>query len=401
MTLGKFKRFQLDDYVMGCILCFYTALIPTINIVRFSSSNLLPPGFDVAGLSQQDVHKREYGSKLILVVEQCQIVSIWGAKACLILMYMRLTTLRREHIAIKLLAAYVAFGFCFMEIFYFGVWCRPFQAYWAVPTPSVQCDAATNHLITNAVLNLSSDCIMIAIGLPMFLKLKLPWRKKIPLIGIFSLGFFVILAAILNKIYSFSQPFGALWTYWYVRESSTALLVANLPFVWTLWRRISGSTSVVEISREVDSRSPETSRQASRLGVNTLNRSDGMEGRRKNNGMRSSQDPFQDVEDCPSEVEMHEQRRKASAMSFDDMLSDSNLEVVREEHISPYTHPKLYYGTQGLPELPKQKAVLNDGSEHKVVRRSSSPQTRSSGRTPVGSGCRQSLPSEKSEDSFL
>ena len=40
---------------------------------------------------------------------------------------------------------------------------------------------------------------MIAIGLPMFVKLQLPWRKKIPLIAIFSLGFFVILAAILNK----------------------------------------------------------------------------------------------------------------------------------------------------------------------------------------------------------
>ena len=47
-----------------------------------------------------------------------------------------------------------------------------------------------------------------------------------------------ILAAVLNKYYSFSQPFGSLWTFWYVRESSTALLVANLPFTWTLLRRI-------------------------------------------------------------------------------------------------------------------------------------------------------------------
>jgi hypothetical protein len=47
-----------------------------------------------------------------------------------------------------------------------------------------------------------------------------------------------ILAAVLNKYYSFSQPFGSLWTFWYVRESSTALLIANLPFIWTLLRRI-------------------------------------------------------------------------------------------------------------------------------------------------------------------
>jgi hypothetical protein len=43
-----------------------------------------------------------------------------------------------------------------------------------------------------------------------------------------------------NKIYSFSEPFGAEWTFWYVRESSTALLVANLPFLSTLWKSVFG-----------------------------------------------------------------------------------------------------------------------------------------------------------------
>lgn len=45
-------------------------------------------------------------------------------------MYARLTVGRVENIAIKVLAGYVAFGFVFMEIFYFGVWCRPFHDYW-------------------------------------------------------------------------------------------------------------------------------------------------------------------------------------------------------------------------------------------------------------------------------
>ena len=78
----------------------------------------------------------------------------------------------------------------------------------------------------------------------MFLGLKLPWQKKVPLVLIFSLGIFVILAAILNKVYSFSEPFGSAWTYWYVRESSTAMLVANLPFVWTCWRWVFGVSTI-------------------------------------------------------------------------------------------------------------------------------------------------------------
>ncbi|KAI9665640.1 MAG: hypothetical protein M1821_003573 [Bathelium mastoideum] len=125
-----------------------------------------------------------------------------------------------------------------MEVFYFGVWCRPFSWYWAVPTPNPQCSAAIHHLITNAVFNISSDVLTLALALQMFVRSKLPLKRKLVLCGIFGLGIFVIFAAALNKYYSFHQPFGSLWTFWYIRESSTAMIVANLPFLWTLLRRV-------------------------------------------------------------------------------------------------------------------------------------------------------------------
>ena len=116
----------------------------------------------------------------------------------------------------------------------------------AVPTPNPQCDTAINHLITNAVFNISSDVIMLALGIPMFARIQLPLSKKVPLVGIFSLGIFVIVAAVLNKYYSFTAPFDDDWVFWYVRESATAIIVANLPFVWLLYRRMFGirTTSV-------------------------------------------------------------------------------------------------------------------------------------------------------------
>lgn len=45
-----------------------------------------------------------------------------------------------------------------------------------------------------------------------------------------------ILSALLSKYYSFTEPFGSSWTFWYIRESSTALITANLPATWTLLR---------------------------------------------------------------------------------------------------------------------------------------------------------------------
>ncbi|KAJ9663617.1 hypothetical protein H2201_005578 [Coniosporium apollinis] len=238
LLLGSPKKLQVDDWVMIFALITYTTMIVSINIVADYNSNLLPPDFDMSTLTNEDIDEREYGSKMILVVEQCQIVTIWAVKACLLIMYYRLTVALKENLTIKVLAGYVAFAFVLMEILYLGVWCRPFSNYWAVPTPNIQCNAATNHLITNAVFNLSSDLILLTMALQMLVRSRLPLRRKLILCCVFGLGIFVILSAVLNKYYSFSQPFGSMWTFWYVREASTALLVGNLPFTWTLLRRV-------------------------------------------------------------------------------------------------------------------------------------------------------------------
>ncbi|KAF2634481.1 hypothetical protein P280DRAFT_239584 [Massarina eburnea CBS 473.64] len=241
LLFGTPKGLQYDDWIMTLfVLSTYTVLIVTSNIYAASHSNLLPPGFDMSTLTPTDMRVREHGSKIVIVVEQMQIAVIWACKYCLLILYHRLTHMvsPKSNLAIKLLGAYVALGFVVMEIMYFAVWCRPFSAYWAVPTKSVQCNALIDHRITNAVFNISSDLIMLCIALPMFVRSLLPLKRKLILCGIFSLGIFVILAAVLNKYYSFHEPYRGGWIFWYVREASTAILVANLPFTWTLLRKV-------------------------------------------------------------------------------------------------------------------------------------------------------------------
>jgi hypothetical protein len=217
----------------------YTALIVCSNKYIKAQSNLLPPGYDVSALTAHDLDRREFGSKMVVVVEQTHIAVIWSCKACLLLMYHRLTqvALRNENLAIKFLSVYVALGFVVMEVLYFTAWCRPISEYWAVPTSSPQCNALVNHRITKAVFNLSSDIIMLTIALQMLIRSTLPLKRKLVLCGIFSLGIFVIVASILNSYHSFRYPYRQTWTSWYVRESSTAVLVANLPFTWTVLRQ--------------------------------------------------------------------------------------------------------------------------------------------------------------------
>ncbi|KAI1343681.1 hypothetical protein F5Y15DRAFT_367543 [Xylariaceae sp. FL0016] len=233
---GSVKKLQIDDALMIVAMLTDTVLMVGMNILSHTPSNLIDPN-DHAVLTADGISEREFGSKIVLVVEQMQIVTIWLVKACLLIMYGRLTMSLKQNVAVKAVAAYVAFGFILMEILYLGVWCRPFSQYWAVPPENEQCSAATNHLITNAVLNISSDIMIILIPMPVFLQSQLPLKRKAILCGIFALGLFTILSAILNKFYSFTQPFGSAWTFWYIRESSTALITANLPFTWTLLQR--------------------------------------------------------------------------------------------------------------------------------------------------------------------
>lgn len=69
----------------------YTAFIVTINKEVNYSSNLIAPGEDVNTFTQEDIDQRVYGSKLTVVVEQLQCLTVWLLKACILLLYLRLT----------------------------------------------------------------------------------------------------------------------------------------------------------------------------------------------------------------------------------------------------------------------------------------------------------------------
>jgi hypothetical protein len=101
-----------------------------------TSSNLIEPGEDIAKFSKAEIEDRIYGSKLVLVVEQMQILTIWTVKACLLVMYRRMTLVLPQRRIVIGTAIYVGTAFVVMEVLYFGVWCRPFDQYWAVPPNS-------------------------------------------------------------------------------------------------------------------------------------------------------------------------------------------------------------------------------------------------------------------------
>jgi hypothetical protein len=68
-----------------------TILMAAMHVIVHTNSNLIEQGVDVTKFDQQEIDARVFGSKLVLVVEQMQCCTIWLVKACLLLMYFRMT----------------------------------------------------------------------------------------------------------------------------------------------------------------------------------------------------------------------------------------------------------------------------------------------------------------------
>lgn len=219
------------------VFCCYTTLIVFLNICSDVSTNLIDPA-DIPNLTPQDIRDRVYGSKCVLVAESMMCATQWGTKACLLMLYYRLTENLRQRVVVQITAAYSLITYLVMISLYYGYWCRPFKAFWETPTPNIQCATQIHHLIVNLTFNLTSDLMIIFIPLPLFIKAHLDLKKKLLLVFPFSLGFFTMVCAILSKHLSFTEPFSSEWLFWYTRESSTAMIVANMPYSWTIIRKV-------------------------------------------------------------------------------------------------------------------------------------------------------------------
>lgn len=91
LLFGSFKKLQIDDWLMLFALFSYTSFIICMRIIVNVGTNLLEPGTDVSTMAPSEISEREYGSKVILVLEEGQLATIWTAKACLLILYFRVT----------------------------------------------------------------------------------------------------------------------------------------------------------------------------------------------------------------------------------------------------------------------------------------------------------------------
>lgn len=95
-----------------------------------------------------------------------------------------------------------------------------------------------DYAIVQGTFNISSDIFMLMVPLPLIITVSVPVKQKLVLLVIFSMGIFVIVAATLTKAEFFINIYSDDYMFWYTREASVAVYIANLPCIWPLLREL-------------------------------------------------------------------------------------------------------------------------------------------------------------------
>jgi hypothetical protein len=134
-------------------------------------------------------------------MQQCMLDIIWSLKACTLFLFARMMTGTTNFKWIKAVALCVIIGWFAAQIAFLTA-CRPFVGYWAVPPPHPQCTTLEHFAIVQAIFNLSSDILIIAVPIPMIISLSLPLKQKVGLGILFSIGIFVLSSLSHSNMYS-------------------------------------------------------------------------------------------------------------------------------------------------------------------------------------------------------
>ncbi|KAF2187734.1 hypothetical protein K469DRAFT_628661 [Zopfia rhizophila CBS 207.26] len=211
----------------------YTGLITCLDIiVKGGGSNLYRPE-EWSTFTEEDIQERIRGSKVVVISEQAMLNVIWVLKFCVLFVLARMTVNTKYSHPVIFVRWCVGFAWLGAQLAFFTT-CRPFEGYWAMPPPDPNCATLETYAKIQAAMNLGSDIAIIAIPMPMIWSLKAPFKQKMALMILFSMGAFVIIAAILTKVFNLTDVNSPAYMQWYVREASVAVYVANLPGIWPL-----------------------------------------------------------------------------------------------------------------------------------------------------------------------
>ncbi|KAH8819439.1 hypothetical protein F5884DRAFT_848762 [Xylogone sp. PMI_703] len=233
------QKFEVGDYLTMACIFFILARCATIHVVLIWGSNNVTKEFRAHHVfTQKEIYQREIGSKLTLVNRTFYNSYVWLQKCVVMVLYERvLGVLPWADRVMKLYWFILAATYVVIQVVTFTD-CRPIYLYWQVVPDPGTCSEALGQLIILGALNIFTDVLLIIIPIPVFINIRQSLWQRLRLLGLFSLGVFLVIITIIRLPINFSHGFQQVnRTTWASVESLAAAIVANFPTLYILRNR--------------------------------------------------------------------------------------------------------------------------------------------------------------------
>ncbi|KAH0441496.1 hypothetical protein CcaCcLH18_02059 [Colletotrichum camelliae] len=242
------RHLQADDYLMLLVACTYSAETALAYSVGAYWQGLANNGMTDEQRRNLDPNSEEYrirvnGSKTQIagwITYSCLV--LWPAKAAMCTFFLRLTE-GLHNFQKRIYGGFALIVVTWLTVFFSIIFsCFPTHKNWQIyPDPGNTCQPAISkvNILVTVVLNVLTDLYLMSIPIPMLWFSKLPLRKKLGLIVLFSGGIFVTMAGILRCVLIISDPVNGASQAgsWAVRETFVAVVTTNVPMIFPLVRR--------------------------------------------------------------------------------------------------------------------------------------------------------------------
>ncbi|KAL5319410.1 hypothetical protein ACEPPN_012462 [Leptodophora sp. 'Broadleaf-Isolate-01'] len=240
-------------------IIFYVVFTATYPIVVYNGINTTQTEPDK--LTDDAVVRITLGSKLVLVGRVFYVTYLWCLKACILIYYTRLSVRTFELLLVKIVAGTVLATWI-LSIATLFLECRPIELYWQVLPDAPECAAsvppkAVVEVIMMESLNISTDVFIMAVPIPLLLRVCLSLKHKIEMSGLFLGGVFLIFISVLRMLIVLGDLTTQNKLVWAQIECFVATIVANAPVLHEMWRHGWGHMCKRRFGR--DSCSPEYS----------------------------------------------------------------------------------------------------------------------------------------------
>ncbi|PSK53805.1 hypothetical protein B9Z65_7611 [Elsinoe australis] len=273
--LRIFGKFDTGDYLTIAAIICAAARTGLIHVVlTWGTNNLSAAARARLNFTDEEIYRRTIGSKFTIANRPIYNTYLWCQKLILLHFYVRHfhSHEKRKNRLITWTYGPIFFATWLAAQIVGFTECDPVRLYWqVVPAPGT-CVQAQVQLIVLGVLNIATDLMLLILPIPSLISLQTPWRLKLRLYILCTLGLFIIAVTVIRlPINALNASVQANRTTWASTELLAAAIAVNAPTLYgayNSWRRARNGigSSAYSLPGQSASRPVNTNASGSRFG---------------------------------------------------------------------------------------------------------------------------------------